>query len=237
MTESYSPGIPHTQGFEEGMGGWRFVNNEELAEILESESEAHTGTHCFRFKERPSSGMSNYEYLISPLLNGNKPLVFTFYLKSYSRSGAGIDGTVIEGTVFYVGYSTKTKDLADFTWFDQDFSTTYLWQRRILRLPADTRYVAIKRNSPTRLVLDDLTIEYFQDPSATKTIPFTLLLSNDVWAREGNILIGTDKEIAVTEGKIGDKTVYVLGVVDGTLGFYPFTGDAIPAGKAYILQP
>ena len=309
MTESYSPGIPHTQGFEEGMGGWRFVNNEELAEILESESEAHTGTHCFRFKERPSSGMSNYEYLISPLLNGNKPLVFTFYLKSYSRSGAGIDGPVIEGTVFYVGYSTKTKDLADFTWFDQDFSTTYLWQRRILRLPADTRYVAIKRNSPTRLVLDDLTIEYFQDPSATKavfrgeekyvttfydvganqlpdwavaytamldgdelvfvrigngksnvippntpviivadkttedgdaatkTIPFTLLLSNDVWAREGNILIGTDKEIAVTEGKIGDKTVYVLGVVDGTLGFYPFTGDAIPAGKAYILQP
>ena len=71
---------------------------------------------------------------------------------------------------------------------------------------------------------------------ATKTIPLILSGSQTVSPREGNILKGAKDDIAVTDGKIDDKAVYVLGVVDGTLGFYPFKGNVIPAGKAYILK-
>ena len=59
-------------------------------------------------------------------------------------------------------------------------------------------------------------------------ITLTKLSSTDVTAKAGNILQGSDTDIAKPAG-----TVYVLGVVNSTLGFYPFSGSTIPAGKAY----
>ena len=50
-----------------------------------------------------------------------------------------------------------------------------------------------------------------------------------------NLLTGSDEPVAVSGGKIEGKTVYVLGIVDGKLDFYPFAGSEIPAGKAYYL--
>ena len=52
-----------------------------------------------------------------------------------------------------------------------------------------------------------------------------------------NILTGADLPTAVTEGKVNGKTPYVLGIAGepAALGFYKFTGDHIPAGKAYYL--
>lgn len=51
-----------------------------------------------------------------------------------------------------------------------------------------------------------------------------------------NILTGTDTAVSVSEGKIDGKTVYVLGVKNGKLGLYPFSGNEIPAGKAYYIK-
>lgn len=59
-------------------------------------------------------------------------------------------------------------------------------------------------------------------------ITLTKLSSTDVTAKADNILQGSDTDIAKPAG-----TVYVLGVVNSTLGFYPFSGSTIPAGKAY----
>ena len=55
--------------------------------------------------------------------------------------------------------------------------------------------------------------------------------STTVEAKDGNILLGSDTEITPS------GTIYVLGVAGepATLGFYPFTGDTIPAGKAYYV--
>ena len=52
-----------------------------------------------------------------------------------------------------------------------------------------------------------------------------------------NILTGADLPTAVTAGLVNGKTPYVLGVAGepAALGFYKFTGDHIPAGKAYYL--
>ena len=44
-----------------------------------------------------------------------------------------------------------------------------------------------------------------------------------------NILRGSNSAVAKTGSQ------YVLGIVDGTLGFYKFTGDYIPANKAYYV--
>ena len=57
------------------------------------------------------------------------------------------------------------------------------------------------------------------------------LVSTDVTAKPGNILQGSDADIAKPSG-----TVYVLGVDgDGAMTFKKFTGSEIPGGKAYYL--
>ena len=66
------------------------------------------------------------------------------------------------------------------------------------------------------------------------TNSITLTKSNDATpvadhAYEGNILQGSDKDVAVS------GTPYVLGVVDDVFGFHQYTGTSIPAGKAYYV--
>lgn len=70
----------------------------------------------------------------------------------------------------------------------------------------------------------------------SEDLTVTALDSTTVSAREGNVLHASDTPTAVSEGKIGEQTVYVMGIVNGTLGFYPFTGTSIPAGKVYLLR-
>ena len=68
-------------------------------------------------------------------------------------------------------------------------------------------------------------------------IALTKLPSTDVTAKTGNILKGSDTDVTLTEGKVEGKTPYVLGVAGDPAapGFFPFTGSAIPAGKAYYV--
>lgn len=67
--------------------------------------------------------------------------------------------------------------------------------------------------------------------SDTAAITLTEDFSNEsVTVTQTNILKGADNAVAVS-GITG--TPYVLGIVGGTLGFYPFTSSDIPAAKAY----
>ena len=61
--------------------------------------------------------------------------------------------------------------------------------------------------------------------------------STTVTAKSGNVLTGAGTAIPVTEGKLGGKTVYVLGITGepAALQLHPFTGTKIPAGKVYFL--
>lgn len=53
-----------------------------------------------------------------------------------------------------------------------------------------------------------------------------------------NILQGSNAAVSLTAGEIDGKTAYVMGLVGNpaVLGFYPFTGPAIPANKAYYVE-
>ena len=66
--------------------------------------------------------------------------------------------------------------------------------------------------------------------SDTTTFDLVALDSTDVTARSGNILQGSDTEIPCPAG-----SVYVLGIVGDTPGFYKYTGSTLPAGKAYYV--
>ena len=90
----------------------------------------------------------------------------------------------------------------------------------------------IPAGTPVVIVADKET----SDTADTKEITVTALTSCDVSARSGNILQASDTDTAVTSGKIGNQTVYVLGIKNGAAGFYKFTGNSIPAGKAYYLK-
>ena len=67
-------------------------------------------------------------------------------------------------------------------------------------------------------------------------LTLTKLASTEVTAHAGNILRGSDTAVTVTAGKVDGKTPYVLGIDNSTLGFYKFSGDTIPAGKAFYLK-
>ena len=63
------------------------------------------------------------------------------------------------------------------------------------------------------------------------TVTLTQLDPTDVTARAGNLLSGSDSDYTIQSG-----TAYVLGVAGGVLGFYPLTGNTVPAGKAYYVE-
>ena len=65
----------------------------------------------------------------------------------------------------------------------------------------------------------------------SSSVTMTKLDSTDVSAKTGNMLSGSDTDYTVQSG-----TAYVLGIAGGVLGFYPITGNTVPAGKAYYIE-
>ena len=89
----------------------------------------------------------------------------------------------------------------------------------------------VRAGTPVVIVMDKLA----GDTGDTKEVGMSVTSATGKEPHLNNVLQGTDVPVALSDGKIGGKTVYVLGVVEGKLGFYQFSGNEIPAGKAYIL--
>ena len=89
----------------------------------------------------------------------------------------------------------------------------------------------IPAGTPVIILLD----KQAGDTGSTKVIPLSVT-GNSIVSILYNKLKGTDSPLTVSNGKIGENTVYVLGIRNGELGFYPFSGNTIPAGKAYYCE-
>ena len=74
-----------------------------------------------------------------------------------------------------------------------------------------------------------------EETGTTKELPLSLTSDPNTTPHPDNILQGTDSPLSVINGKINGKTVYVLGIRDGKLNFYKFSGNEIPARKVYFL--
>ena len=87
----------------------------------------------------------------------------------------------------------------------------------------------------SNVIPHDTAVIIVADSSAVSDgiLTLTRLDSTTVTARDGNILRGYDADTTKPAG-----TVYVLGVAGSpsTLGFHPFTGSTIPAGKACYIE-
>lgn len=300
-TEGSIEPLPHFQGFENGMGGWRIVNSNGNAGIKSWEPREGSYDFGFAFDQIESNPP---QFLISPQLNVSSESILSFYYQNNA------DATTAYRTLFSVGYSITDKNPEDFSWSDEISVAVAAgtWPHFVQRLPQGTKYVAIRlRAGQPWLYLDDISITPVADPVLTAAtvqgqnkyvatffdgntswvLPegataYTAGLDGDEWVfyriddrdsrvipagtavvilmdktsqdtaptktlamtpttdsiniQHSNDLLGSDAPQAVTEGKIGERAVYVLGIQNGTLGFYPFSGTEIPAGKAYYLK-
>ena len=97
---------------------------------------------------------------------------------------------------------------------------------------ADGKVVFYRIGTDSNVIPAGTAVIIVADESALSEGKVTLakLASTDVTAKVGNILQGSDTDYSVPSG-----TAYVLGVSGGVLGFYPITGNTVPAGKAYYV--
>ncbi len=159
LTENVMESLPHYQGFEDGMGGWRIVDghpNTGIPGITVNRYTVdciHTGDRGFRFhygSETPP------QYLISPQFDGSSAILASFYYINYSYTENGHINSYTAG--FQVGYSTTNKNLDAFTWGDT-ITSSHQWQQYSEVFPIGTKYVAVKWIDGYYLFLDDFSLE------------------------------------------------------------------------------
>ncbi|MBO4810304.1 MAG: choice-of-anchor J domain-containing protein [Prevotella sp.] len=166
MTEGYAVTLPYTYGFEDGMSSWRITDgNLDTGPYSKNAAHVHSGQQSFRFFSPQMVGPT--QYLISPAFANCPGMKATFYCKGYASEDYQRTAT------FQVGYSTKTKDIEDFTWGDQTFADGE-WQEYVTFFPSGTKYVAIKRIAGNFLYCDDFSFT----PSVLPAVPSQLTVQN-----------------------------------------------------------
>lgn len=187
MTEGPIENLPHYQGFENGMGGWRLIGNQysKILRVSNDKDLANNGNCSFLFESYYTP-----QYLISPQFDSNKDIVVHFYFR---------DDENINHTDFQVGCSMTTKDLNAFTKWGGVQTTNQRWRKYTTQLPAGVKYLIVKWISGSRLFLDDFSFEELSDetPITTGVDPIEngkMKIGNDEWYTiDGRKLSGKPK--------------------------------------------
>ncbi|MCR5157728.1 MAG: fibronectin type III domain-containing protein [Prevotella sp.] len=166
ITEGPIESLPYEDSFENGMGGWRLVDDEKESGIKTETEFIHTGSCSFRFFRSP--GDSDPQYLMSPQLDSGSDIIVSFWYVNVKSEG------VLITSAYQVGYSANTKALDDFTWRDEIANLNDQWNYNITICPAGTKYVAIKFTKGMFLYLDDFRFEVY----STEAKPTGLAASN-----------------------------------------------------------
>lgn len=153
MTEATMVSLPFTDGFENGIGGWRIVDGRTGTGICADN--VRNGASAFMFQ----SEADEPQYLMSPWLNDSTDMNVSFWYKNYS------EGNTSYPAGFQVGYSTTSRDTTAFTWSEL-IKSTHEWQQNSANFPAGTRFVAVKWVGGYWLYLDDFS---FTEGSSTVT--------------------------------------------------------------------
>ena len=144
ITESPAEHLPFTQGFENGMGGWRLVEGDHYTGIQTDPNWAHDGTCSFCFFANDAD-----QYLISPRIDHDGYMKMSFWVANYR------EGSTNYKVQFSIGYSTTNKDLESFIWGGSWICNTNTWIPYSSVFPPDTKYVSIKWEGGLLLYLDD----------------------------------------------------------------------------------
>ena len=185
--------LPYTESFESTIcpaDCWSLYygstqsNTATVNEMTHSMSQHYSGYNSFRFSSYNSASDYN-EYLISPELDVNAPIIISFF---YSNTTAN--------DKLYFGYSTTNNNIESFTWTTQNLPYSGgadSWSPYTANLPAETKYVAFKYygNCMYYTYLDNVTIDY----APTCGVPSVTV---------------TDAQATITAGDHGTPTAYEL---------------------------
>ena len=153
MTEAAIASLPFTDGFENGIGGWRIVDGITGTGI--SADNVRNGSSAFIFQ----SPVEEPQYLMSPWFDGSTVMNVSFWCRNYT------DGNTSYLAGFQVGYSTTSRDTTAFIWSEL-IKSSHKWQQYSASFPAGTRFVAVKWVGGYFLYLDDF---IFTEDSHTVT--------------------------------------------------------------------
>ncbi|MBR5935976.1 MAG: fibronectin type III domain-containing protein, partial [Bacteroidaceae bacterium] len=145
-----SNSLPYTEGFENGMGGWRIKNGHVCTtNFLNVPEYVYKGNYSFQFWAQTGND-NNSQYLISPQFDGQMPMKVSFY---YKKGNNNI-------TYFQVGYSTTNKNsISDFHWQPVVKISDVEWHQYADYCPDGTKYFAVRWITGDFLHLDDITFE------------------------------------------------------------------------------
>lgn len=228
--------LPYTDGFENGMGGWRLLEC-DLSTEIRSNAIAHSGGQCFGFHS-----VNHHQYLQSPHFAGGAPMKVSFYYNNAVNYPA----------VFQVGYSSSKE--ASITWENQVTASSGEWTLYETTVPATTQYVLILcRAEGYMLYLDDFSftgpIVLADDADNATTISDAASLGEPCNIRLGGRTLYTDGDwntltvpFAVddfTGTPLEGATVMTLSssaFSNGTLTLNFEDATEIEAGKPYIVK-
>ena len=231
--------LPYSDGFENGMGGWR-MRDCDLSTNIRSNGNAHSGEQYFGFH-----GANYHQYLISPHFAGGTPMKVSFYYQNYENHSA----------VFGVGYSSS-KD-GPITWGDLVFADTGEWTLYETAVPAETQYVVICcRSESYVLYLDDFRFTEVRAIDLADNADNTAIIDNNDGIDANVILQGRTlykdgdwntlclpfDVNSFTGTPLADATVKELNATtsnldsNGTLTLNFEDATSIEAGKPYIVK-
>ena len=232
--------LPYTDGFEDGMGGWRTIDSDPSTGVITS-SNPHGGSQCFHFHRA-----NKLQYLISPHLPSGTPIRMTFYCRNSDPSPDWF-------TDFKYGYinSNGQTTIGD-QWTRISGAQ---WTTVSYILPADAEYAFICCGEDQDVFyLDDFSFEevtYIDlDDTADNSTTITDFTGHTVYATlQGRTLYrnGEWNTLCLPFGvgnlsgtPLEGATVKTLGSTnlsnDGTLTLNFEDVNSIEAGKPYILK-
>lgn len=227
LTEGDAESLPHFQGFEDGMGGWRVVNADIGSGIYTfAEEYLHTGQASFRFINS-TSATDSPQILISPQLESDCAMTLSFFYRN----------CVLESSVvpvyFQVGHSTTTKDLDAFTWSSIMKSENDDWNQYFGTFPRGTKYIAIVMRA-TRLWfnVDDISIT----PIANNVATAATLLGEEKYIStfyDGTRL--TRDMQTIPAYRLPEGALAYTATLDGDDLVLHLVGDVFTAGEAVIV--
>ena len=220
LTEGPMETLPHYQGFESGMGGWRLEQGSVSSGI--TAQQRHEGEYGFVFDE----GCPKAQYLRSPLLEGNSAKILTFYFKNYSVQ-SGESTSVVSASSFHVGWSIETNSLSDFQESTEIEAATANWKRQTFQLPEGTRYAYIK--------IDDHKAWLFIDAISITDVPLPVAVEATVMGETKYVttFYSGSKSWRLPSGALA----YTVTRQDDDLVFYRLGDESniIPAGRAVVI--
>ena len=179
--------------------------------------------------------------IYSPVANDNTKLLhdgissigaFRAYIQ---LNGFTVNDIVNYNTPGYDGQVTLTGHLSDGIYWATFFHKTQNYQ-----LPAgtqaftmDSQHHLYRVGMDGRIIPANTAVVILSDQ---KQIQLTVT-EETASTNCANILRGSNSSVNLdVNHQIESKNVYVLGIADTKLGFFKFTGDAVPANKAYYVE-